>query len=146
MGDWSGPYPSDDQLADEWARKWAQNVTARRHAVLPALDMGMIDPADARRLFGMDLLDHGDYRRAPGTITIADLRAAMDAIAAGDARAERPMIEVTVEEWDALRNVEPMDWPRVYGLPTDLGGVHIVLVDIDTVRRRQAEMDELLGD
>jgi hypothetical protein len=69
MGGWSGP------SYDEWKRKWA----------MPALDMGMIDPSSARRLFGMDLLDHE-------------------------------------------------------------GGVHIVLVDIDTVRRRQAEMDELLGD
>lgn len=138
MGDWSGPYPSDDDLT------WARNST-RRHAVMPALDMGLISPAAARRMFGMDLLDgEEDYRRAPATTTITDLRAAVDEARGG--RWPRPMIEVTPEEWDALTHVEPKDWPRLYGLPTDLLGVHVVVVDIDTVRRRQAEMDELLGD
>lgn len=158
MSDWTGPFPSDEEIAQRWTRdslnraSSSLGIRAYQSAMMRRLfafgDDDDPDPNNptvirARDGDAFDLLGAiNGYRQAPATITIADLRAAMDANRPGG----RPSIEVTAEEWAALGNVEPRDWPRVYGLPTDLGGVRVVVVDITDVRRRQAEMDALLGD
>lgn len=84
------------------------------------------------------------WERSP-PLTLDDLRAALDE--AGTAGPRR-VVEVTQEEVDAYR--------RGYGLSsdlvesglasafTDLWGVQIVVVGIEDVQRRQAELEELL--